>query len=107
VLLGVGVLFAGFAVSLVGAADPAESVALLASRVRDLFYFVVVYALLLTTRAARPVASAVVLVLGGLAALTVVHEFVLGNRGDLLGTEPGAAGLPEWRRHSTARRHLR
>jgi O-antigen ligase len=85
VLLGVAVLFAGFAVSLVGAADPTASVALLTSRLRDLFYFVVVYALLLTTRAARPVASAAVLVLGGLAALTVVHEFVLGNRGDLLG----------------------
>ena len=98
VLLGVAVLFAGFAVSLVGAADPAESVALLASRVRDLFYFVVVYALLLTTRAARPVASAVVLVLAGVAALTVVHEYVLDNRGDLFGlsrvplvSESGAA----------------
>jgi O-antigen ligase len=98
VLLGVAVLFAGFAVSLVGAASPSDSLALLASRLRDLFYFVVVYALLLTTRAARPVAQAVVVVLAGLAALTVVHELVLGNRGDLFGlsrvplvSESGAA----------------
>ena len=65
VLLGVAVLFAGFCVSLVGAADPAGSQALLAGRGRDLFYFVVVYALLLTTGAIARVAQAVVLVLGG------------------------------------------
>ena len=98
VLLGVAVLFAGFSVSLVDAADPGASVALLTSRVRDLFYFIVVYALLLTTRAVRPLASAVVLMLAGLAALTVVHEFVLDNRGDIFGlsrvplvSESGAA----------------
>ena len=106
VLLGVAVLFAGFAVSLVGAANPPESVALLASRLRDLFYFVVVYALLLTTRAARPVAQAVVLVLAGLAALTVVHEFVLGQPRRPLRAEPGPPGLRERCGHPPARRHL-
>ncbi len=98
VLLGVAMLFAGFCVSLVGAADPSGSLAVLAGRGRDLFDFLVVYALLLTTRAVRPVAQAVVLVLAGLAALTVVHELVLDNRGDLFGlsrvplvSESGAA----------------
>ena len=85
VLLGLGVLLAGFAVSLVGAADPALSQSVLAERARDLVYVVVVYALLLTTDSVRTAVRSVVLVLAGLAALTVVHEFVLGNAGDLFG----------------------
>lgn len=85
VLLGLGVLLAGFAVSLVGAADPALSSALLIERLRDFVYAVVVYALLLTTDSVRAVVRSVVLVLAALAALTAVHEFVLGNQGDLFG----------------------
>ena len=85
VLLGVAILFAGFCVTLISTDDPVTSQALLASRGRDLFYFVVVYALLLATGEIIRAAKGVVLVLAALAGLTVVHEFVLHNSGDLYG----------------------
>jgi O-antigen ligase len=85
VLLGLGVLFAGFCVTLFSSDAPATSQALLFSRGRDLFYFVVVYALILTTNAVTNVVRTAVLALAGLAGLTVVHEFVLHNSGDLFG----------------------
>ncbi len=85
VLLGLLVLTAGFCLSFVYAAAPTVSTALLSERMRDLAYFVVVYALVLSTRSVTTVARAAVLVLAGLAGLTVVHEFVLHNVGDLGG----------------------
>ena len=85
VLLGLLVLFAGFCVTLFGAADPAASQQLLGERLRDLCYFILVYLLLVCTGAIRHVAQAAVLILAALAGLTVVHEFVLNNNGDLFG----------------------
>ncbi len=85
VLLGTMVLFAGFCVSFVAAADPMTSQDLLLGQARDMLYFVVVYALLLSTDQIKAVASVVVLVLAGLAGLTVIHEFVLHNSGSLYG----------------------
>lgn len=85
VLLGTMVLFAGFCVSFVAAADPVTSQDLLLGQARDLLYFVVVYALLLSTDQIKAVASVVVFVLAGLAGLTVIHEFVLHNSGSLYG----------------------
>jgi O-antigen ligase len=85
VLLGLLVLMAGFCLSLVNAADPAVSERLLLAHSRDLFYFLVVFALMLSTRSLTLVAKASVLILGALAALTVVHEFVLHDAGDLFG----------------------
>jgi O-antigen ligase len=85
VLLGVAILFAGFCVSLISTDDPITSQALLSSRGRDLFYFFVVYALLLATGEITRAAQGIVLVLAALAGLTVVHEFVLHNNGDLYG----------------------
>ncbi len=85
VLLGVGILFAGFCLTLLTAADPAASQALLMERVRDLVYFVTVYVLVTTTDSVKQVAQTAVLMLAGLAGLTIVHEFVLHNSGDLFG----------------------
>lgn len=86
VLLGVGILFAGFCLTLLSAADPAASQALLMERVRDLVYFVTVYVLITSTSAsAKHVAQAAVLALAAIAGLTLVHEFVLHNSGDLFG----------------------
>jgi hypothetical protein len=85
VLLGMAVLTAGFCLSFINAADPITSVALRGERGRDLFYAVVVLALLLSTNSVVQVAQTAVLVLAGLGALTVVHEFVLHNSGNLLG----------------------
>lgn len=85
VLLGAMVLFAGFCVSFVAAADPLTSLDLLSSQARDLLYFVVVYALVLSTDQVKPTAAVAVLVLAALAGLTVVHEFVLHNQGSLGG----------------------
>lgn len=85
VLLGAMVLFAGFCLSFVAAADPVTSLDLLSSQARDLLYFVVVYALVLSTDQVKPTAAVAVLVLAALAGLTVVHEFVLHNQGSLFG----------------------
>jgi len=85
VLLGMTVLMAGFCLSFVHAADPPTSWLLLGTRSRDLFYAVVVLALVLSTRSIVRLTQAAVLVLAALAGLTVVHEFVLGNAGDLFG----------------------
>ncbi len=85
VLLGAMVLFAGFCVSFVAAADPVISQDMLTGQARDMLYFAVVYALLLSTDQLKAVASVVVLVLAGLAGLTVIHEFVLNNAGTLFG----------------------
>ena len=85
VLLGTMVLFAGFCVSFVAAADPVTSQDVLLGQARDMLYFVVVYALLLSTDQIKAVASVVVFVLAGLAALTVIHEFLLHNSGSLYG----------------------
>ncbi len=85
VLLGLLVLFGGFCLSFVTAADPVTSLDLLLSDARDLLYFLVVYVLLLSTDALKPVTVVAVLVLAGLAGLTVVHEFVLHNSGSLFG----------------------
>lgn len=85
VLLGVVILYAGFAISLIGSDDPAWSATLLAERLRDVLYLVAIVALMQATHSVRRVAAAAVLVLAALAGLTVIHEFVLGNQGDLLG----------------------
>jgi O-antigen ligase len=85
VLLGLLVLTGAWCLSFVHAADPVTSLALLGERVRDLFYAVVVLALVLSTRATAAVTRVAVLVLSALAGLTVVHEFVLHNVGDLYG----------------------
>ena len=85
VLLGVVILFAGFCVTLISTDDPVTSEALLSSRSRDLFYFAVVYALLLATDEITRAVKGIVLILAALAGLTVVHEFVLHNNGDLYG----------------------
>lgn len=85
VLLGVAVLFAGFCLSLLHAADPVTSQAILIERSRDLLYFVVVFALICSTGAVTQVAGGVVIVFAALAGLTVVHEFVLHNQGDIFG----------------------
>lgn len=85
VLLGLMVLAAGFCLSFVAAADPVTSVDLLLSYARDLLYFLVVYALLLSTESLKTVTAVAVLVLAGLAGLTVIHEFVLHNAGSLYG----------------------
>lgn len=83
--LGLMVLIAGFCLSFVNAADPATSTALLGERVRDVFYCLVVFVLTLSTGSVRSVVRGSVLVLAALAGLTAVHEFVLGNVGDLFG----------------------
>ncbi len=85
VLLGAMVLFAGFCVSFVAAADPVTSQDVLLGQARDMLYFIVVYALLLSTDQIKAVAAVVVFVLAGLAGLTVIHEFVLHNSGSLFG----------------------
>ncbi|WP_395729537.1 O-antigen ligase family protein [Nakamurella sp.] len=85
VLLGLMVLAAGFCLSFVAAADPVTSLDLLLSYARDLLYFLVVYALLLSTDSLRTTTMVAVLVLAGLAGLTVIHEFVLHNAGSLYG----------------------
>lgn len=85
VLLGLMVLAAGFCLSFVAAADPVTSLDLLLSYARDLLYFLVVYALLLSTDQLKNVTVVAVLVLAGLAGLTVIHEFVLHNSGSLFG----------------------
>ncbi len=85
VLLGVAVLYAGFAASLIGADAPAVSTALFAERSRDLLFLLVVLVLVLSTSSARQVAMVSVLGLAALAGLTAVHEFVLHNQGDLFG----------------------
>ncbi len=85
VMLGVLILYAGFAISLIGSDDPSYSATLLAERLRDVLYLVAVVALMQATHSARRVAAAAVLVLAALAGLTVVHEFVLGNQGELFG----------------------
>lgn len=85
VLLGLMVLFAGFCLTFVAAADPVTSLDLLLSYARDLLYFLVVYVLLLSTGTLKTVTMVAVLVLAGLAGLTVIHEFVLHNSGSLFG----------------------
>jgi len=85
VLLGTMVLFAGFCVSFVAAADPVTSQDVLLGQARDMLYFVVVYALLLSTDQIKAVAAVAVFVLAGLAGLTVIHEFLLHNSGSLYG----------------------
>uniref|UniRef100_UPI003B3A1F4F O-antigen ligase family protein n=1 Tax=Nakamurella sp. TaxID=1869182 RepID=UPI003B3A1F4F len=85
VLLGLMMLAAGFCLSFVATADPVASLDLLLSYARDFLYFLVVYALLLSTDALKTCTAAAVLVLAALAGLTVVHEFVLHNSGSLFG----------------------
>jgi O-antigen ligase len=85
VLLGLMVLAAGFCLSFVATADPVTSLDLLLSYARDMLYFLVVYALLLSTDQLKTVTMVAVLVLAGLAGLTVIHEFVLHNSGSLFG----------------------
>jgi len=85
VTLGLLILYAGFCLSLVNAADPVASQSLLLSRGRDLLYYLVVLALVLSLDKLWAVAAVSVLVLSGLAGLTGVHEFLLGNKGDLFG----------------------
>jgi O-antigen ligase len=85
VLLGVLVLYAGFCLSLVNAADPAAAQAVLIERGRDLVVFLLVLALLLSTAGAATLVRALVATFAALAGLTAVHEFVLGNQGDLFG----------------------
>ncbi|MBP2415926.1 O-antigen ligase family protein [Microlunatus capsulatus] len=100
VTLGLLVLFAGFCASLFGAADPAASQELLVSRARDLLYYLVVLGLVVSLRRVVTLAQVVVLVLAGLAGLTVVHEYLLGNSGDLFGlsrvplVQEGGASTP-------------
>lgn len=100
VLLGLLVLLAGFALSFLNPADPVTSESLLLAYIRDYVYFFVVYALLVSTHQIRSVVNATVLVLAGLAALTVFHEFVLHNSGTLWGlsqvplTQEGGALTP-------------
>ncbi|MCJ8505910.1 O-antigen ligase family protein [Kocuria flava] len=100
VLVGLLVVYAGFFVSFRAAIDPYNSEILLWARVRDLVFFFVVYALLLSTGKVASVLRAAVLVLAGLAALTVFHEFVLDNAGNLGGlsqvplTEENGASTP-------------
>lgn len=85
VLLGMAALTAGFCLSFINAADPLTSAALLGERTRDLFYAVLVLALVLSTGSLVQVAKTAVLVLAGLAGLTVLHEFLLHNDGNLFG----------------------
>lgn len=85
VLLGLLVLMAGFCLSFVAAADPLASQAVLLGRGRDAFYCVVVLALVLSTDSVTQVVKAAVLTLAALAALSVVHQFLLQNQGELFG----------------------
>lgn len=85
VLLGLLVVFAGFCLSLRDVADPLTSEGLLEAYLRDLVFFLAVYALVLSTRDICSVIQSAVLVLAGLAVLTVYHEFVLHNAGTLGG----------------------
>lgn len=85
VILGVLVLYAGFCLSLVNAADPAAAQAVLIERGRDLVVFAIVLALLLSTGGAGTLVRSLVAVFAALAGLTAVHEFVLGNQGSLFG----------------------
>jgi len=85
VILGVLVLYAGFCLSLVNAADPAAAQAVLIERGRDLVVFAIVLALLLSTGGAGTLVRSLVAVFAALAGLTAVHEFVLGNQGNLFG----------------------
>lgn len=100
VLLGLMVLFGGLCLTFLDAADPLTSQVLLLEYSRNLVFFVVVYALILSTSGVRPALEATVLVLAGLAALTIFHEYVLHNAGDLGGlsqvplTQEGGALTP-------------
>ncbi len=85
VILGVLVLYAGFCLSLVNAADAAAAQAVLFERGRDLVVFALVLALLLSTGGASVLIRTLVAVFAGLAGITAVHEFVLGNQGNLFG----------------------
>ncbi|MFT4164803.1 MAG: O-antigen ligase family protein [Microlunatus sp.] len=85
VLLGLAVIFAGFCLSLLHAVDPVTSQNLLEERSRDLIYFLVAWALLCSTRRLHETVVATLVVLAALAGLTVVHEYVLHNAGDLYG----------------------
>lgn len=85
VSLGVLLLLAGFCLSFVHASDPVTSQALLISRSRDLLYYVVVLALVISLDRIWHLTACVVVVLAALAALTVFHEYVLHNQGDLFG----------------------
>lgn len=85
VILGVLVLYAGFCLSLVNAADPAAAQAVLIERGRDLVVFGIVLALLLSTGGAGILIRTLVAVFAALAGITAVHEFVLGNQGNLFG----------------------
>lgn len=85
VLLGLLILYTGFCLSFLHAAAPAVSQGLLLGRARDLFYFLVLFALILSTQSLTLVVRVTVAALAALAGLTVVHEFVLHNAGDLFG----------------------
>lgn len=85
VLLGLLILFAGFCLSFVAAADPITAQDMLIADGRDILYFVVVFALILSTDQVKSVPAVAVLVLAAIAGLTVLHEFVLHNSGDLFG----------------------
>lgn len=100
VLLGLMGLFGGLCLTFLDAADPLTSQSLLLEYSRNLVFFVVVYALMLSTSGVRPALQATVLVLAGLAALTIFHEYILHNAGDLGGlsqvplTQEGGALTP-------------
>ena len=106
VLLGLLVLVAGFCVTLLSADDPVTSQALLFERSRDVLYFLVVLALMLSTDslgAGRP---------GGCAGAHRTRRPDGGapvrpaQRRRPLRTEPGTAGAGRWCRHGPARRDV-
>jgi O-antigen ligase len=79
------VLLAANAISVVDARAPGLTITALKSDLRDLLTFVVIAVLLSSVRDFRRVLWAGALTAGALAAITVLHEFVLRDQGTLMG----------------------
>ncbi|TQS41333.1 O-antigen ligase family protein [Cryptosporangium phraense] len=85
VLTALLILVAAWFVTMFNSADPATSWTLFMDYANGLLYFVVIYALLCSTGSWKAMLSGAVAGLAVIAALTLVHQFVLHNAGDLHG----------------------
>lgn len=102
VLLGALALLASRAASLPTSYDPSTALSTVATEARDLVTLLCVFVLLWMTSGTRNAIRVCVVVLGALAALTVVQEYVLNNSTEFLGlsqVNPPDVG-------STSSRHL-
>ncbi|MFI5959071.1 O-antigen ligase family protein [Cryptosporangium sp. NPDC051539] len=85
VLTALLILVAAWFVTMFNSADPATSWTLFMDYANGLVYFALIYALLCSTGSWKAMLSAVVAGLAIIAALTLVHQFVLHNAGNLHG----------------------